>query len=266
VFSRDHDETEKGRDGESEPKPIPIIPEKVCDEGENQAGGNKDVPDDLELPPPILGTNRDESGDSDDDRPGLLARGAAGGDQEFLEGEKEGWTIIASTRIALTVRQLRRVMAAKESLFKFGTFIPRSEREADASPEAPRWRAGRDLEWFRLRDQGTFERDWSWKRIQLEFATYKRADIGFLFYVYDYKYSGEHRVRLVFDGSRQSADTYYETYAPTARQESVRIFHVVCVEESYGIGQYNVPQAFLKAFIDFDIFVYPPRGQAEFEG
>ena len=157
-------------------------------------------------------------------------------------------------------------MAAKESLFKFGTFIPRSEREADSSPEAPRWRAGRDLEWLRLRDQGTFERDWSWKRIQLEFATYKRADIGFLFYVYDYKYSGEHRVRLVFDGSRQSTDTYDETYAPTARQESVRIFHVVCVEESYGIGQYDVPQAFLKAFIDFDIFVYPPRGQAEFEG
>jgi hypothetical protein len=46
----------------------------------------------------------------------------------------------------------------------------------------------------------------------------------------------------------------------------VRIFHVVCVEESYGIGQYDVPQAFLKAFIDFNIFVYPPRGQAEFEG
>jgi hypothetical protein len=70
----------------------------------------------------------------------------------------------------------------------------------------------------------------------------------------------------VFDGSRQSAETYDETYAPTARQESVRIFHVVCVEEGFGIGQYDVPQAFLKAFIDFVIFVYPPKGQAEFEG
>jgi hypothetical protein len=38
------------------------------------------------------------------------------------------------------------------------------------------------------------------------------------------------------------------------------------VEETYSIGQYDVPQAFLKAFIDFVIFVYPPRGQAEFEG
>ena len=59
---------------------------------------------------------------------------------------------------------------------------------------------------------------------------------------------------------------FFQTYAPTARQESGRLFHVVCVEESYGIGQYDVPQVFLKAFIDFDIFVHPPRGQAEFEG
>ncbi len=100
----------------------------------------------------------------------------------------------------------------------------------------------------------------------MEHATYKKSDIGFLFYVYDYKFSGEHRVRLVFDGSRQSAKTYDETYAPTARQESVRLFHVVCVEESFGIGQYDVPQAFLKAFIDYDIFVHPPRGQAEYDG
>ena len=81
-------------------------------------------------------------------------------------------------------------MAAKESLFKFGTFVPRSEREADASPEPPRWRAGRDLEWFRLQDQGTFERNWTWAKIQIAYPTYRRSDIGFLFYVYDYKFSG----------------------------------------------------------------------------
>ena len=32
------------------------------------------------------------------------------------------------------------------------------------------------------------------------------------------------------------------------------------------IGQYDVPQAFLKAEIDHDIFVYPPNGQSEFPG
>jgi hypothetical protein len=112
----------------------------------------------------------------------------------------------------MTVRQIRRVMAAREILFKFGVFVPRSEREAESSPEAPRWKAGKDLEWLRLREQGTFERDWTWERIRREHAAYKRSDIGFLFYVFDYKFSGEHRVRLVFDGSRQSAETYDETY------------------------------------------------------
>jgi hypothetical protein len=95
---------------------------------------------------------------------------------------------------------------------------------------------------------------------------YKKSDIGFLFYVYDFKFSGEHRVRLVFDGSRQSASTYSETYAPTVRAESVRHFHIVCVEEGYHIGQYDVPQAFLKADIDHDIFAYPPKGQGHFPG
>jgi hypothetical protein len=85
--------------------------------------------------------------------------------------------------------------------------------------------------------RGTFGKDWTWNRIQREFPTYKKSDIGHLFYVFDYKYSGEHRVRLVFDGSRQSPSTYDETYAPTARQESVRLFHIVLVEEGYLLGQ-----------------------------
>jgi hypothetical protein len=50
------------------------------------------------------------------------------------------------------------------------------------------------------------------------------------------------------------------------RAESVRLFHVFCVEEGLHIGQYDVPQAFLKADIDHDIFVYPPRGQSGFNG
>ncbi len=111
-------------------------------------------------------------------------------------------------RVMLTIRQIHRIMAAKESLFKFGIFVPRSDREAEASPEASRWKAGRDLEWLRLKEQGTFEDDWTWARVQREYPSYKRSDIGHLFYVYDYKFSGEHRVRLVFDGSRQSAETY----------------------------------------------------------
>jgi hypothetical protein len=108
--------------------------------------------------------------------------------------------------------------------------------------------------------------EWTWDKVCRSFPEYKKSDIGFLFYVYDFKFSGEHRVRLVFDGSRQSASTYSETYAPTVRAEPVRLFHIVCVEEGYHIGQYEVPQAFLKAEIDHDIFAYPPKGQSLFPG
>ncbi len=126
--------------------------------------------------------------------------------------------------VILSSRQLRRVMAARETLFKFGTFVPRNDREANSSPEAPRWRAGRDLEWLRLNETGTFEGDWTLARMSLAFPSYMKRDIGHLFYVYDFKFFGEHRVRLVFDGSRQSPSTYSETYAPTAPKESVRLF------------------------------------------
>jgi hypothetical protein len=178
-------------------------------------------------------------------------------------------TLFASTvrKLALiSTRVLRRILAAKESIFKFGTFVPKNDREADSSPEAARWKAGRDLEWLRLGLQGTFDGTWDWDKVNSAFPEYKRAEVGYLFYVYDFKFSGEHRVRLVFDGSRQSANTFSETYAPTVRAESVRLFHIACVEEGYEIGQYDVPQAFLKADIDHDIFAYPPRGQAEFPG
>jgi hypothetical protein len=157
-------------------------------------------------------------------------------------------------------------MAAKESLFKFGTFVPKNDREAESSPEAARWKAGRTLEWVRLCKEGTFDGNWTWSKVVEAYPEYKKSDIGYLFYVYDFKFSGEHRVRLVFDGSRQSQSTYKETYAPTVRAESVRLFHIYCVVEGLHIGQYDVPQAFLKADIDHDIFVYPPNGQSEFPG
>ncbi len=119
---------------------------------------------------------------------------------------------------------------------------------------------------MRLEQHGTFDGDWTLEKLSTAFPLYARSDIGFLFYVYDFKFSGEHRVRLVFDGSRQSASTYSDTYAPTVRAESVRLFHIVCVEEGYHIGQYDVPQAFLKANIDHDIFAHPPKGQSQYPG
>jgi hypothetical protein len=61
----------------------------------------------------------------------------------------------------LSSRVLRRILAAKESIFKYGTFVPKNDREAESSPEASRWKAGRDLEWLRLEQHGTFDGNWT---------------------------------------------------------------------------------------------------------
>ena len=161
---------------------------------------------------------------------------------------------------------IRRILRAQETIFKYGTMIPRNDAEADRSPEAVRWISGRSLEWIRLNQATTFDGQWSWKKVQEKYPNYLKSDIGHMFFIYDYKYSGEHRVRLVFDGSKQSAATYSVTYAPTVRAESVRLFHIYSIEYSWDIQQYDVPQAFLRSDADCDIFAYPPKGFAEFPG
>jgi hypothetical protein len=161
---------------------------------------------------------------------------------------------------------VKRILRAQETIFKYGTMIPRNDSEADRSPEAARWVSGRTLEWLRLHQASTFETKWTWKLIQQHYPTYQKSDIGTMFFIYDYKFSGEHRVRLVFDGSKQSAATYNVTYAPTVRAESVRLFHIYAVEYSWAIQQYDVPQAFLRSKADCDIFAYPSKGFAEFPG
>jgi hypothetical protein len=166
----------------------------------------------------------------------------------------------------LNTKQIRRILTARESIFKYGIYLPKNDRDADASPERTRWYSGRQLEWLRLKDVRAFEYDWTVSRLLREFPEYKIKDIGHCFYVYDYKFSGEHRVRLVFDGSRQSPSTYDDTYSPTVRPESIRLFHVFAVEMGWPIHQFDVPQAFLQSPIDHTIFVYPPRPNVEYHG
>jgi hypothetical protein len=130
-------------------------------EGKGEQLNQEREADCKDKPVPLQGDSsrrsEDDDSDSGDDPKMMVVREALAG-LSFGGGTcKQDKDV--TTRIVLTVRQIRRVIAAKESLFKFGTFVPKSEREADASPEAPCWRAGRDLEWFRLREQGTFECD-----------------------------------------------------------------------------------------------------------
>ena len=162
--------------------------------------------------------------------------------------------------------RLRQVLKAKETIFKYGVRVPRGDRDAATCPDAIRWKAGRDLEWMRLQAMNTFDGNWTWSRVKKEFPTFTKGEIGHLFYVYDYKFSGERRVRCVYDGREQSPLTYNETYAPTVRPESIRFFHLYCVEHGLEIMQWDVPCAFLQSEADCDIFVYPPEGNADRPG
>jgi hypothetical protein len=44
----------------------------------------------------------------------------------------------------LSSKTMRRILTAKETIHKYGVFVPRNDREADASPEAVRWASGRN--------------------------------------------------------------------------------------------------------------------------
>jgi hypothetical protein len=59
----------------------------------------------------------------------------------------------------LSSKRVRRILAARESIFKYGIYLPRNDRDADASPERARWFSGRQLEWIRLKEVGAFEYD-----------------------------------------------------------------------------------------------------------
>lgn len=167
----------------------------------------------------------------------------------------------------LSKTDIRRMMKAQPSIFKFGVHIPRNDAEADRSPERVQWRAGRTLEWIRLRTVvNAFDGEWTKDRIRQELPEYQLADIGHCFFIYNYKCSGECRVRLVYNGSQQSPNTYGETFAPTVRPESTRLFHLYSIEHSYHVLQLDVPQAFLQADAQGNLFFYPPKGCSEFQG
>ena len=208
----------------------------------------------------------------DDDPDSLSSCGSRHGRQVTarLKGLKEARTALAHKTFYsgphLNTKQIRRILTARESIFKYGIYLPKNDRVADASPERARWYSGRQLEWLRLKGVRAFEYDWTMSRLLREFPDYKVKDIGHCFYIYDYKFSGEHRVRLVFDGSRQSPSTYDDTYSPTVRPESIRLFHVYAVEMGWPIHQFDVPQAFLRSDADCTIFVYTPKGQSDFPG
>ncbi len=65
----------------------------------------------------------------------------------FIYGSME---IVDKSRVKhkmklLATKTIKRILKMQESIFKYGTYIPRNDKEAEASPEAMRWKSGRRL-------------------------------------------------------------------------------------------------------------------------
>jgi hypothetical protein len=59
-----------------------------------------------------------------------------------IQKPKETLRSYVSRKIMLSVKTIRRILACKETIHKYGVFVPRNDREADSSPEAARWASG----------------------------------------------------------------------------------------------------------------------------
>ncbi len=72
------------------------------------------------------------------------------------------WTSFPRSKVPhLNTKILRQILAARETIFKYGIYLPRNDRNADASSESLRWHSGRQLEWLRLKKVEAFEYDWT---------------------------------------------------------------------------------------------------------
>ncbi len=60
-------------------------------------------------------------------------------------------TVADTSMKLLSTRVLRKILKAQETLFKFGTMIPRSDREAEMSPEAVRCDSWNGCVYWQLR-------------------------------------------------------------------------------------------------------------------
>ena len=140
------------------------------------------LPDDFNVPSPVLPHRPDDSEDDDDPRitlgpqlffpsrngnvgnvtPGFFERPPSGGYSNGEDGLDENtdhgsemkiydvaFGISGSRKIFLTSNCIRKILNFKESIFKYGVLIPKNDHEADSAPESKRWISGKELEWLR---------------------------------------------------------------------------------------------------------------------
>ena len=70
-----------------------------------------------------------------------------------------------------------------------------------------------------------------------------------------------YKARLVIRGFQQVEDKDYKhTFSPIAKLTTVRSFIALATAKGWPLHQLDINNAFLRGFIDEDIYMYPPEG------
>jgi hypothetical protein len=134
--------------------------------------------------------------------------------------------------------------------------IPRTYREAIASPEANHWRQAIDAELSAMDQAGV------WNSVPIPPATSLLGTV----WVFRKKTDAEgnvikYKARLCAQGSRQTqGEDYNLTYAPTGRSAALRTALLIGLSKGFDIHQMDAKNAFLNGVLSEEIYLRTPAG------
>jgi hypothetical protein len=137
-----------------------------------------------------------------------------------------------------------------------GIKIPGNRKEAMKSEQADIWRSAEAEEILSLLENGTWE----------EVLPPNGANLVSCKWVYTIKLNNDgtidrYKARLVARGfSQVYGEDYTETYAPTVRMDTLRLFLATAAAEDLQCEHYDIKNAFIESYLKEEIYLIPPAG------
>jgi hypothetical protein len=166
---------------------------------------------------------------------------------------------IASGRVSLPPRKAKINHKYVENHAVKMIKIPFSYEEAISCPEADKWIAAMDAEMEAIIGNKTYT---------LVDLIENRKLVG-VKWVYDLKRDEEGNIlkfkaRLVAKGFTQVAGVdYFDTYAPVARPESIRVFFALSAQKNLIVKHWDFSNAFLAGNLSEEIYMRQPQGYSD---
>ncbi len=131
---------------------------------------------------------------------------------------------------------------------------PKTFKQAIEGEDAEKWHESIQLEYSALIANKT------WDVIDRSLVP-NNAAIHRPIWKFKIKEDGRYKSRLCFDGRYQEEGVdFYETYAPVMRLETTRVILNMTLQNGGVIHQMDIPNAFLNADVDTDVYMYEPDG------